>query len=113
MCACLICSDPHSVASLLVQQLLAHFSDAFLVSSSKTPDQAVLGEVGGAGGKLAQGSSLREFLCEEVTLLLLTSIYLISKKVRTNIKYSARGLILYIYEVTISMVRGCLALINF
>lgn len=81
-------SDPYSVASLLVQQLLSHFSDTFLTTSSsstgasKSHDQ-VLGEVGGAGsqGKLAKGSSLREFLCNEVTILLLVSINIISKEV--------------------------------
>lgn len=75
-------SDPHSVASLLVQQLLAHFSDTFLVSSSRSHDQVMLGEVGGTGGKLAKGSTLRDFLCDEVTLLLLISISLISKQVK-------------------------------
>lgn len=69
------------MASLLVQQLLAHFSDTFLVSTGRSHDQVMLGEVGGAGGKIAKGSSLRDFLCDEVTLLLLTSIYLISKQV--------------------------------
>ena len=78
-------SDPYSVASLLVQQLLSHFSDTFLTTAtagagSKSRDQ-ILGEMGGAGGgKLTKGSSLREFLCNEVTVLLLISIHLISKQ---------------------------------
>lgn len=65
--------------------MLSHFSEAFLTTttSSKSHDQ-VLGEVGGGPGgtgKLAKGSSLREFLCNEVTVLLLVSINLISEQV--------------------------------
>ena len=76
----LVVSDPHSVASLLVQQLLSHFSDTFLVSTKSAVEQVALGEPG-AAGKLPRGMSLRDFLCEELTLLLLSSIYFISDKV--------------------------------
>ncbi len=75
------CSDPHSVASLLVQQLLSHFSDNFLTSDSKSSsDQGVMADTGPVG-KVARGTSLRDFLCDEVTLLLLSAIFLISQKV--------------------------------
>jgi len=69
------------VASLLVQQLISHFSNTFLISAKSAVEQVALGEHGTAG-KLPRGASLRDFLCEEVTLLLLTSIYLISNKVK-------------------------------
>lgn len=82
-------SDPHSVASLLVQQLLSHFSDTFL--AQKSPQDELLGTGGGGGGsgdlmrarEGVRGASLHEFLSGEITLLLLISIHFISKQVPT------------------------------
>ncbi len=62
-------SDLHSITSLLVQALLSQFSEAF-VDTGPSP-------------RVKESSSLREFLTEDYTVLLLLSIQITSHQVRT------------------------------
>ena len=78
----ILSSNPHSVSSLLVQRLLHQFSRAFLVtppdptmSSSRHPPSPQPG---------MEQVSLKEFLQEEMTVLLLLSIQTISRQVRVS-----------------------------
>ena len=80
-------SDPHSVTSLLVQQLLSQFSTAFLVnngsSATTTADVSINSSTGGGGGREASSPhhSLKEFLCQDTPLLLMLAIQLVGQKV--------------------------------
>ena len=84
-------SDPHSVASLLVQQLLTHFSLAFLTPTSQTPagqtstSQTPTSQTSSSQTPASQGreehSSLKEFLSQDTTVLLLLAIHIISQQV--------------------------------
>ena len=62
-------SDLHSITSLLVQALLSQFSEAF-VDTGPSP-------------RVKESSSLKEFLTEDYTVLLLLSIQITSHQVRT------------------------------
>ena len=68
------CSNPHSVSSLLVQQLLHQFSQSFLA----TPPDSISAP---RQGSSSEQISLREFLCTEVNFYLLLSVQIISKQV--------------------------------
>ena len=80
-------SDPQSVASLLVQQLLSQFSKTFLANngSSTVSTDASLGGVGGERKEsCAPHRSVKEFLCQDTTLLLMLAIQLVGQKVRVH-----------------------------
>ena len=79
-------SDPHSVASLLVQQLLSQFSTAFLANNGSTTATAAASEasLNDGGGGMERGDpqhSLKEFLCQDHPLLLMLAIQLVGQKV--------------------------------
>ena len=80
---CSFHSNPHSVSSLLVQQLLHQFKRAFLATPSS--DQAVMSSRHHPPGQ--DQVSLREFLQEEMTVYLLLSIQTISKQVSVRSKH--------------------------
>lgn len=59
------------MASLLVQQLLTHFSQVFLGYAPSTPDPSSLEQM-----------PLKDFLCQDATMLLLVAIQIVSQQVR-------------------------------
>ena len=76
-------SDPHSVASLLVQQLLTHFSLTFLGRTPSTRRSSSLDQTPSTSEPPpVERTSLREFLCQDTTLLLLVAIQIVSKQVK-------------------------------
>ena len=84
-------SDPHSVTSLLVQQLLSQFSTAFLAdnrsSTATTADVSITSSIGGGGVRESTSPhhSLKEFLCQDTPLLLMLAIQLVGQKVRAEL----------------------------
>ena len=80
MCsATLLSSNPHSVSSLLVQQLLHHFSLTFLTTPTDTPMTSSRHHPSVQPG--VDQVSLKEFLQDEMTVFLLLSIQTISMQV--------------------------------
>ena len=78
-------SDPHSIASLLVQQLLSQFSTTFLAnngsSTATTADVSINSGIGGGKEASSPHRSLKEFLCQDTPLLLMLAIQLVGQKV--------------------------------
>ena len=72
-------SDPHSIVSLLVQQLLTQFRDTFLTTSQSSD-----GKEQPSTDSSIEKDSLKEFLCQDLTLLLLLAVHLISQQVHRD-----------------------------